>query len=218
MTNSLLRDLEVAVRLCIETYDPTDPTFGQQYEQLVLLTGQVYWYDTVTTTISATAPVITGSQAMRTCLGKMVDIEVKELCDTVAGVATLFYRAFTFTIEGADVTVTIQDFDESGVAYVPSGTVAACVELRDWTPVVGIATSGAPVTVPQGAVSYSITNLSSGLPDQDSIALTGAVVGTLPPQIATYEDGDEVNEGQLSADLIVTPQGTATAFVAYKTL
>lgn len=221
--HSLIKDIEVAVRQCLQVINTTTKAVVSSWEKVLLIDGAILYYDKGTTTPTApvlVAPTPGAGEALIECGNK--DWEPQILCEytpTGAFVAS-FLRAYTL---GADGTYTVVNTALDGLtAYTITGgnNVKVCGEGQIVITPSGIAsgTNGTAVTIPASAKSYSIVNLGvDGLGISfEPIVLTGGAAYTIPAQVQIYDVTVQEDQDTLPAiAIVVTPGANSQVFVSW---
>lgn len=200
MTSNQIRDFETLFSGCFTAG-------GNNYTRTVMLDGTVIW-----DLVNADGTVVrqTAAPAGATpCIDGSVDSEVVQLCDVIAGVPTAFFRKFTWT-GNHTIAPTVVNYDITGAAYTPTGTVAICAADAVVQPEAfsAIATNSVPANIPANAKSFSVLNLGLnhlGVQFAD-IDITGGLVETMFAAESYFEyNVEEDQDSFINAAIVVTP-------------
>jgi len=226
-TFSQIRDFEFVASRCYKDITVTagapNPTIttNTEWERVSATNGTVYWFDlTNNTPPTTTAPTATG--ILVPC---EFDVEQLFLCDdTLADGTTLvsFVRVAVYSNEG--VLLWKADYEED---LTTDYTVSAEANVKNCssnetsitlTPSGGIATNGAPVTVPINARSFTVTNLglnAEGLSFSD-ITIAGVTgLATIPAVVDTFSHSVEEDQDGFVAAVVITPAAGHSALVQW---
>jgi len=200
MTSNQLRDFEVLFSGCFTSG-------GNNYTRTVMLDGSIIW-DLVNN--DGTVVRQTGAPATPVpCIDGTVDSEVVQLCDVNAGVPTAFFRKFTWVGNHTTAPVVV-NYDITGAAYTPTGTVAICAADAVVQPEAfsEVALSTSPVTIPANVKSFSVLNLGLnhlGMEFAD-IAISGGLTETMFAVESYFEyNVEEDQDSFINAAIVVTP-------------
>jgi hypothetical protein len=223
MTNSIIRDQELAYNRCIKDITVVGPTItvNAEWEQVGTLNGTALYYQIAPV---PAAPVTVLPAATGTYVGCEVDIEKKILCEVISPTVTnTFMRVKVYDSGTSNVLVT-RDFELDEVtAYVVTDendvTVCGSETNLTLTPNHNVATNGAPVVLPAGVRSFTVTNLGlngSGLVFSDITTAGISSSTTIPALVATATWSAEEDQDGLGAGTItITPAAGHQAYVQW---